>query len=105
MALMKITSTAPLSQIYDITVPLTVAGASATQFTVAEESGGVVTIDVQSGVFGTTGALAAAARVQFTEGIEEGVADPYAIPDVKSITSETDAYLVADEVALITSYA
>ncbi len=44
MALMKITSTAPLSQIYDITVPLTVAGASATQFTVAEESGGAVTL-------------------------------------------------------------
>ncbi len=104
MALIKITTNEPLSTIYDVTVPITVAGVDATKFDLTIDVAGVpgtVEVEVASGGFGTTGALAAAARVEFTAAVEAGVADPYAIPNVESIIASDDAYLAADEVVAI----
>jgi hypothetical protein len=104
MALIKITTNQPLATIYDVTVPITVAGVSATAFDLTIDVAGVpgtVEVEVASGGFGTTGALAAAARVEFTAAVEAAVADPYAVPNVESIIAIDDAYLHADTVVAI----
>jgi len=100
MALIKITTNEPLATIYDVTVPITVAGVSATAFDLTIDTG-TVEVEVAGGGFGTTGALAAAARVEFTAAVEAAVADPYAIPNVESIIASDDAYLHADTVVAI----
>jgi len=105
MALMKISTTVPSSLIFDFAIPIVVAGASATQFTIAKDGGGVGTVDVAAGGFGTTGALAAAARIELGKAVERGVADPYVIPNVASIIASDDAYLAPDDVVLITAVA
>jgi len=104
MALIKITTNEPLSTIYDVTVPITVAGVDATKFDLTIDVAGVastVEVEVASGGFGTTGALAAAARIEFTAAVEAGVADPYAVPNVESIIATSDVYMHADTVVAI----
>ena len=108
MALIKITTNQPLSTIYDVTIPIAVSGTSATKFDLTIDVAGTpstVEVEVAGGGFGTTGALAAAARIEFTKAVEAGVADPYAIPNVESIIASDDAYLAADEVVAIVGLA